>query len=230
MYFSSGEPIVATGKVVQMTGRRNMPAAGLIQGGSEFLDQYQRLALPVVHVLAVLGQVIDAGLHEAALQEPVRGARRQHEQLLEAGGARAVLEVLQQALAIALCLRIGADGQASRFGHLLGRERVQRSTAEDHAVMFDDGEVVDLALDQLAARLRHHGDELVLLVPRAHALADRPSARVEEALVLDQWFATQASRPGADALAVADALIVVPEDVTSIAAGEKVTVLDLRMP
>jgi molybdopterin molybdotransferase len=31
-------------------------------------------------------------------------------------------------------------------------------------------------------------------------------------------------------LAVADALIVVPEDVTSIAAGEKVTVLDLRIP
>ena len=32
-----------------------------------------------------------------------------------------------------------------------------------------------------------------------------------EALVLDQWFATQASRPGADALALADALISRPD-------------------
>jgi molybdopterin biosynthesis enzyme len=31
-------------------------------------------------------------------------------------------------------------------------------------------------------------------------------------------------------LAGADALIVVPEDVTSVAAGETVLVLDLRMP
>ena len=120
---------------------------------SELLDEDQRLTLPVVHMLPVLRQVVHGCRDETALQEPVRGARGEHEQLAQAGGARAVFHVLEQPLAVALRLRIGTDDQAGHLGHAFGRERVERRAAEDHAVVLDHREVVDLAFDQFAAAL-----------------------------------------------------------------------------
>ena len=98
----------------------------------------------------ILRQVVDGRRHEAALLEPVRRARGQHEQLRHAGRAGAVFHVLQDAFAVALGLRVRAHGQARHLGHLRFRERVQRGAAEDDAVVLDHGKLFDLAFDQLA--------------------------------------------------------------------------------
>jgi hypothetical protein len=61
--------------------------------------------------------------------------------------------VLENAFAIALGLHFRIDGQACHFGHFLFREGIERGAAEDHAIVLDDGEIVDFAFDQLAAAL-----------------------------------------------------------------------------
>ncbi|MNI67000.1 hypothetical protein D3C73_1226020 [compost metagenome] len=75
-------------------------------------------------MLAVLRQIVDGGRHEAALDEPVRRARGQHEQPLGAGGARTRLHVAQQDFAFAGALPFGVHDQAGHFGHLLVGEGV----------------------------------------------------------------------------------------------------------
>ena len=64
-----------------------------------------------------------------------------------------MLDALEQPFAIALALNIGVDRQTGELAHGLIGERIECGTAEDHAIVFDHGEVGDFAFDQAAVAL-----------------------------------------------------------------------------
>ena len=59
-------------------------------------------------------------------------------------------------LTITLTLRFSFDHQAGELGHAGFREGIQGSAAKDHAVMFNDGETIDVPLNFCTATL-HEG-------------------------------------------------------------------------
>ncbi len=121
--------------------------------------------------------------------------------LLDAGRARAVFHVLQHAFAVALRLHFRVDRQASHFGHLFLGERVQRGAAEDHAVVLDDGKIVDLAFDQFAPALDQRAvgfqrfDQLdeCRRRPRSWPRAGFPGSRDEIMVPTPSWVNSSSS-------------------------------------
>src|SRR6266699_3488289 len=65
-------------------------------------------------------------------------------------GARLDLDVPQQALSVALVTVIRPHREAGELARTGAQERVERRTADDDTVVFDDGKARDLALEQLA--------------------------------------------------------------------------------
>src|ERR1700744_2908529 len=88
-------------------------------GRSELFHQHERFALPVVEPATVFGQVVDRDLDEAALEEPVLGARGEHEDAREATRPRALLDALEEAFAVAGALRFGCNREARHFADAL---------------------------------------------------------------------------------------------------------------
>src|ERR1700677_3723315 len=86
-------------RAVALSGSR------FIWGRSQLFHQHERLALPVIEAAAIFRQVVDRSLHKAAFQEPVFGARRQHENACESARAGALLDALEQPLPVAGALR-----------------------------------------------------------------------------------------------------------------------------
>src|SRR6266571_9301401 len=118
--------------------------------GSDPFHENLRASLVVVQLLLFLRQRRYRRLGEAALDEPVRRARREHEELLHPVGARLGLDVPQQALPIALVAMIRPNREAGELARTGAQERVERRTADDDPIVFDDGKARDLALEQLA--------------------------------------------------------------------------------
>src|SRR5258708_38306503 len=97
-------------------GRCSVPAAAIILArivfteniawGSDPFHQNLRAPLVVVQLLLFLRQRRYRRLGKTALDEPVRRARREHEELLQSSGARQGLDVPQQALPVALVAAI----------------------------------------------------------------------------------------------------------------------------
>src|SRR5450759_5506556 len=85
---------------------------------SELFHQDLGAPLPVVERFFRLGQRSDGGLGEAALDEPMRGTRGEHEQLPEAELARFDFAVLEQLLAITPALVFGPHRQRRQFRRL----------------------------------------------------------------------------------------------------------------
>ena len=86
-----------------------------------------------------------------------------------------MLDMFKHALAVTLLLRVRADGEARHFGHFLVRKRVQSSTAEDHTIVLNHREVINLSLNQLAPALDERAvclDVLVLCIPVYVSLID----------------------------------------------------------
>src|SRR5882724_7210928 len=69
---------------------------------TQLLDEHHALAVPVVLALARLGQPVGVGLDEAAFEEPVHGLGGEHEDAFQAHGAGALLDALENLLAVAL--------------------------------------------------------------------------------------------------------------------------------
>src|SRR5438552_18963031 len=67
----------------------------------------ERTTLPVVQVALLLGEPPRIAFDKAALEEPAGGARRQHDQTREPELPRALLDLVQQRLAITFAAKIG---------------------------------------------------------------------------------------------------------------------------
>src|SRR5713101_2153889 len=120
------------------------------RGSSYPFHQNLRAPLVVEQLLLFLRQRRYRSLGKAALDEPVRRSRREHEELLHPVGTRLGLDVPQQALPIALVAVIRPHREASELARTGAQERVERRTADDDPVVLDDGKARDLALEQLA--------------------------------------------------------------------------------
>ena len=105
-----------------------------------------RLALPVIQRLLLRGQRRDVGLVEAALDEPVRGARGEHEQFLHPLRLREAGHMVEDDLAVAAVAALRVHREAGQFGGGLVGERVQRGAADDAVVVFQHHEARDFAL------------------------------------------------------------------------------------
>src|SRR5712691_4792706 len=119
-------------------------------GGSDPFHENLRAPLVVVQLLFFLRQRRYRRLGKTALDEPVRRARREHEELLHPVGARLGLDLPQQALPIALVAMIRPNREAGELARTGAQERVERRTADDDPIVFDDGKAGYLALEQLA--------------------------------------------------------------------------------
>ena len=98
----------------------------------------------------------------------MHGACGQHEDAAQAHGARALLNALEDALAIALPLALRRDGQCCHFGRFGLRVGVERGAAKDHAVVLDHGVLAGIALDLGAVAL----DQRTILFERLDQLQD----------------------------------------------------------
>ena len=84
----------------------------------------------------MLWQSGDIGFVEAALDEPVRGARGEHEQFLQCLGLGDADHVVEDGLAVAAVAALRVHREAGQFGGGLVGERVQRGAADDAVVVF----------------------------------------------------------------------------------------------
>jgi len=83
----------------------------------------------------------------------VHGAGGQHEHAGAAQGAGALLDALEQFLAVARALALGRDGDGGHFCGLGFQIGVQGGAAEDHAIVLDHGVAGNVALDLGAVAL-----------------------------------------------------------------------------
>src|SRR5690606_9927355 len=126
------------------------------RAGLKALDEDQTVARPVVMGLAFFGQVGHATLHEAPLDEPVRGTGRQDKQAPGTHGARSGFGVTQQYFSFASTLPLGLYDQASHFGHMVARVWNDRDAAVNDPIVLQHSELFHVALDDGAAP-RHEG-------------------------------------------------------------------------
>src|SRR5689334_9424235 len=133
-------------------GGKSSPSASRATGARplQILDVNLRLALVIVERLLLLRQVGNRSDAKAALDEPVRGLRRQHEQLRQLELARALLDLAHQRRAVTLAPKIGMDRECRQLAQALGREGVQRRAADDVIVVLGHDETLDLAFEPLA--------------------------------------------------------------------------------
>src|ERR1700744_37521 len=119
----------------------------------QFLHEYLRTPIPVVFLLARFGQPIGVDLLEAAFDEPVHGARGEHEYRLDAECLCAMFDSLENPVAIALALNLRRYRERRQFGGAGFRIRIQRGATENDSVVLDDGIGGDVAFDFRAAAL-----------------------------------------------------------------------------
>src|SRR5260221_2525882 len=106
---------------MQFTMRAMREAPGL-----QFLHEYLRPAVVVVERLLALRQPARLGLHEAALDEPMRGARGEDEDRLETHRARLRFRVGEQALAAPAVAVEGIRRERREVRGLAVREGIER--------------------------------------------------------------------------------------------------------
>ncbi len=96
--------------------------------------------------------------------------------------ARALLDLVQQRLAVAFAPEVGMHRERGELARSLLRESIERRAADDHAVVLGDDEALDFHLQALARAA--HQDALVLqrLDDRQDAadVVDRRAAQMRE--------------------------------------------------
>src|SRR6185369_10624424 len=108
------------------------------------------------------------GRDEAAFEKPVHGPGGEHEDALQPHRPRPLLDALEDLFAVALALALRRHGQRRHLARLCLRVGIDRGAGEDHAVVFDDGVVGDVALDLGAVAL----DQGAVLLERLDQLQD----------------------------------------------------------
>src|SRR5688572_8420022 len=135
---------------------------------SQALGQNDRAALQVVECAPLARQHVHRRFLEPALDEPVFGARRQHEKLFEFSPPRPAFDLAQQALAGAVIAEVRVHGEAGEFAGALLRKRVERGTRHDHAIVLQNDEAVHLSFEQAAVAL----DQRAVRLERLDELQD----------------------------------------------------------
>src|SRR6478735_2960174 len=107
---------------------------------SERLAVDLRLALVIVERLLLVREVPDRGRAKAALEEPVRRLGGEHEEACELEAPRALLDLVQQRLAVAFAAEIRVDGERRELADALLGERVERGAPDDVVVVLGDDE------------------------------------------------------------------------------------------
>src|SRR6201996_9482085 len=136
----------------------------------QFLHEYLRTPIPVVFLLARFGQPFGIDLLEAAFDEPVHGARGEHEYRLDAECLCAMFDSLQNSIAVALALNLRRYRQCRQFRGAGFRIGIQRRATENDSVVLDDGIGGDIAFDFRAAAL----DERAVTFEWLDQLQDSP--------------------------------------------------------
>src|SRR6476661_1900956 len=148
-------------RLIVSVNYRTLPAGRLIVVRAGFrLDQAffvdQRAPLPVVEVALLLRQARRLALDETALDEPAGSPCGQDQQARQAKLARALLDFMEQRLAVAFAPEVGMHGQCRKLAGLLAGKGIQRRAADDHAVVLRDDEALDLHLQPLARAADQH--------------------------------------------------------------------------
>ena len=94
-------------------------------------------ALQVVHQTLFFRQLVYRLCDETTLLEPLRRYRGEYEEPLDADGAGARLDALQQLFAVAPAPVIRMYGDAGQFS-LVVAVRIERGAADDQAIVLDD--------------------------------------------------------------------------------------------
>src|SRR3970040_2753956 len=117
------------------------------------LHQHDRAPLVVVERAFLAWQLAHAHFLEAALHEPVLGARGEHEQALQLRAARARFDLGQQPLAGARVAEIGMHDEAGELTRALAGERVERGAADCQLIVLEHHEAPDFPLEPVAPAL-----------------------------------------------------------------------------
>ncbi|CAM5620330.1 hypothetical protein SSTU70S_01056 [Stutzerimonas stutzeri] len=94
--------------------------------------------------------MLDADRLEAALAEPVGGARGEHDELLQPQLARTLLDAFEQLVAAPAVAVFRVDSQTGQLAGIRIGDRIERRAGDDQPVALDDAELLDLALQHLA--------------------------------------------------------------------------------
>src|SRR6266566_9967340 len=95
-------------------------------GSDQRLFVDQGAALPVVEIALLFGKPRWIAFDESALDEPSRGSRGEHEQARKPELAGALLDLVQERLAVPFAAEIGVHSQRGELARLFRRERIQR--------------------------------------------------------------------------------------------------------
>src|ERR1700757_4329886 len=122
-----------------------------VRSSGQFLHEYLRTPIPVVFLLARLGQPFRVDLLEAAFDEPMHRARGEHEYRLHPQRLCAMFDSLENPVAVALALNLRRYRERGTFRGAGFRIGIQRGAAENDSVVLDDRISGDVALDFGAA-------------------------------------------------------------------------------
>src|SRR5206468_10302462 len=107
---------------------------------SQLLSIDLRLALEIVERLLLLWQVGDGCVPVAALEEPLRGAGREHEQVVELELPRASLDLVHQRFAVTFAAEIRMHRERCELADSFIEECIQRGASDDHSIVLGDHE------------------------------------------------------------------------------------------
>src|SRR5438105_4435149 len=119
-------------------------------GSGECFFVDQRAALPVVEIALLFGKPRGVAFDESALDEPSRSSGGEHEQARKPELAGALLDLVQERLAVPLAAEIGVHRQCRELAGLCRGKSVQRGAADDHAIVLGDDETLDLHFEAFA--------------------------------------------------------------------------------
>src|ERR1700682_3500465 len=178
-----------------------------------FVDE--RAPLPVVEIALLFGKRRRIAFDEPALDEPARGARGEHEQARKPELASALLDLVQERLAVPFAAEIGIHRQRGELARLFRRERVQRGAADNDAIVLCHHEALDLHLEAFAR------------TPDEHTLVlERRDDRQNSSDIVDGRAAQLCQRCGGDHGSDAITGKELEEERAVVMAGEQVSAFD----
>ena len=111
---------------------------------SDCASQYRRVALPVIELLFLYRQVVQARGFEALLEKPVCALCREHKDVRQRERFRLGEQFIQQLPGAACATIVRMRRDTGDLSHTLGLIRIECGAGQHPAIPFQNGKISDL--------------------------------------------------------------------------------------
>ena len=109
--------------------------------------------MEVIQLGFTLRQIFDLARHEPAFLKPVRGTGGKHKQRVELQLPRPLCKAFEHGVTLASMPVVGMYGEEGQLASTVFRTRIKGGTGNQQAVTFNNTELIDFLLQQVAERV-----------------------------------------------------------------------------